>query len=870
MADVGGRRRSRHFCWALLVLVSSGLVVATPPASGDELRGYLTIDPRPAIAGEHLTLKGGLGPFQRTIVLQRRVSGEWVKVVQKTSTKDGDIKLTLKAPGKTTSYRLYGDAFTVNGHRKPAAYSPSVTVKILGQTASLDPIANAAVGDTRRAYVAFNPARKGRKVELQQSVGGIWKVVATSAQSALGKTSLAVNTSSAGTFTYRAVTVAADGAPAQATSTRTVVVTAPDLAPPPVPANLTTTSGERSIGVAWSPVSAPDLAGYRLLVATSLDGNYYPATSELMTATSHVAFAQNGTSLWFKVASVDLSGNESAYAGPVQGTARDQTAPPVPTGLAVTPGNAHVLLTWNAVVAADLSGYRVLMSATGSDPWVEVTSSPITALQYDATGLTNESTYYFAVVAEDTTGNQSARTPAVPATPSAIDSVPPPVPTGVTATAADSAVDVAWSAVTAGDLAGYRVYYGPSDTGPWTQATSGPVTQLTYRVTGLQNGTTYWFAVSSADTAGNVSAKSSPASATPGDQGEWASLAAGYGHTCGVKNDDTLWCWGNNGSGQLGTGAVSEDGEALPVQVGSDRDWAQVDAGDVFTCAIKTDATLWCFGGGSSGQLGLGPVTSQLTPAQVSVGATWKTVALGAAHACGVRTDGTLWCWGANSFYQVGDGSDAPRDVPVKIGSATTWSTVDAGRTHSCATRSAGTGGWCWGSNGSSELGNATADPGQTPTALTETGWTRLLPGNQYSCGLRTDGSLWCWGIPYSGQTGGNGSFGTKAAVTPPSTWSSATTGGEHGCGIRLTGALWCWGRSDFGQVGHGVPELNVPPTVIASGSQWRSVSAGVMHTCGVRQDGTAWCWGANGSGELGVGNTDNLSVPTQVGTPTP
>jgi alpha-tubulin suppressor-like RCC1 family protein len=196
--------------------------------------------------------------------------------------------------------------------------------------------------------------------------------------------------------------------------------------------------------------------------------------------------------------------------------------------------------------------------------------------------------------------------------------------------------------------------------------------------------------------------------------------------------------------------------------------------------------------------------------------------------------------------------------------------TVDAGRTHSCATKSASTSAWCWGSNGSSELGNATTDTGQTPTALTEAGWTRLLPGNQYSCGLRTDDSLWCWGIPYSGQTGGNGSFGNKAAVTPPSTWSSATTGGEHGCGIRPTGALWCWGRSDFGQVGHGVTELNVPPTVIASGSQWRSVSAGELHTCGVRQDGTAWCWGDNGNGELGVGNTDNKSVPTQVGPPPP
>ena len=107
--------------------------------------------------------------------------------------------------------------------------------------------------------------------------------------------------------------------------------------------------------------------------------------------------------------------------------------------------------------------------------------------------------------------------------------------------------------------------------------------------------------------------------------------------------------------------------------------------------------------------------------------------------------------------------------------------------------------------------GNATADPGQTPTALSETGWKRILPGNQYSCGLRTDDSLWCWGIPFSGQTGGNGAFGTKAAVTPPSTWSSATAGGEHGCGIRLTGALWCWGRSDFGQVGHGVKESTSP-----------------------------------------------------------
>ena len=89
-------------------------------------------------------MDGGLGPFQRVIVLQRRAGGKWVKVLQKKSSKDGVIALTLTVPAKTTTYRLYGDAFTVNGNRKPAAYSPSVTVKVVGQTATLDPIAGGA------------------------------------------------------------------------------------------------------------------------------------------------------------------------------------------------------------------------------------------------------------------------------------------------------------------------------------------------------------------------------------------------------------------------------------------------------------------------------------------------------------------------------------------------------------------------------------------------------------------------------------------------------------------------------------------------------------------------------------------------------
>ena len=833
------------------------------------MKGHLKIKPTPAVAGEKLVLEGGLGPFPRMIVVQRRATnGAWVKVAQKKSNRLGEVTLTLSARSSTTAYRLYGDAFTFNGRRQPAAQSPVFTVKIAPQTATLEPLAAAATGDTRRAYVAFTPARKGRAIEFQRQVGSGWQTIGTSIQSALGKTSFAVDTSTAGSFTYRAVTLAADGAPAAVTPSRTLVVTGPDVTPPPVPATLSTTSGNNSIQVSWSPVVAPDLAGYRLVAATTENGTYVPLTGNLLTATTYLHSVPNGTTLWYKVASVDLLGNQSPYRGPVPGTAQDPFPPPVPTGLAAVPGNAQVHLTWNAVTAGDLAGYRVYRSLTGSEPWVELTTSPIAALQYDATGLANETTYHFAVTAEDLASNESARSASVSATPSAIDSTPPPVPVGVSATAADSAVEVSWSAVSAADLAGYRVYTGPSAAGPWTEATTDPVEELAFLVAGLQNGTAYWFAVSSVDEAGNESDKSSPASATPADQGEWSVLSAGLGHTCGVKTDGTLWCWGNNGSGQLGTGVISEDGEARPVQVGTGTDWATVDTGHSTTCALKADRTLWCFGGGDFGQLGLGAVTSQLTPAQLAVGTTWSSLAVGAQHACAVRSDGTLWCWGNNGNGQVGDDSTTHRDVPVQVGAVATWDTVDAGYSHSCGTRTGTTQAWCWGSNGSNELGNVTSGQAEIPTPLTEDGWQRLLPGNQYSCGLRTDDSLWCWGLPFSGQTGGLGSFATKAAVTPPSSWSSATPGEEHGCGIRLTGALWCWGRSDSGQVGDGQAHLNVAPVVIAAGTVWRSVTAGDMHTCGVHQDGTAWCWGHNGSGQLGTGDTETMLAPVPVDPP--
>ncbi len=112
---------------------------------------------------------------------------------------------------------------------------------------------------------------------------------------------------------------------------------------------------------------------------------------------------------------------------------------------------------------------------------------------------------------------------------------------------------------------------------------------------------------------------------------------------------------GRNANNQLGDGTAID--RPAPVQVGVDLDWAQVTAGNASTCARKSNGSLWCWGANGSGQLGLGDFGQRKAPAAVGA-AMWSDVRLGYAHACGVRGDGALVCWGSGELGQnaVGDG----------------------------------------------------------------------------------------------------------------------------------------------------------------------------------------------------------------------
>ena len=145
-----------------------------------------------------------------------------------------------------------------------------------------------------------------------------------------------------------------------------------------------------------------------------------------------------------------------------------------------------------------------------------------------------------------------------------------------------------------------------------------------------------------------------------------ASPAAGGYHTCAIRKDHSLWCWGLNDDGQLGTGnTINAD---TPQRVGTRSNWKAVSAGQYHTCAVRTSGTLWCWGYNYDGELGTGSTISADTPQRVGTRSNWKAVSAGGFHTCAVRTGGTLWCWGLNNNGELGTGNIISADTPRRVG----------------------------------------------------------------------------------------------------------------------------------------------------------------------------------------------------------
>lgn len=353
--------------------------------------------------------------------------------------------------------------------------------------------------------------------------------------------------------------------------------------------------------------------------------------------------------------------------------------------------------------------------------------------------------------------------------------------------------------------------------------------------------------------------------ATPTQVGtatNWKSVSVGSDHVLAVRTDGTLWAWGRNLYGQLGTGTTlpAGDVQVMPVQVGVATTWASVQAGNVFSLALRTDGTLWSWGYGREGQLGLGTTTDQYQPTQVGT-ANWRSIAacLGTNHALAIRTDGTLWAWGLNIFGALGTGNTTSANAPVQVGTATTWKSASAGYGRSLATRTDGSL-WAWGYNYRYVLGVGNTTTQLSPVAVgAGANWQEISTGGYTTLALRADGSLWAWGFNAYGQFGdGSGLALVPAQVSTGTTWKNASIYTSFTAAVRTDGTLWTWGNNLTGRLGtnqlYNTLVSRAVPTQVGTATNWERAAAGYSHALGLRTDGTLYGWGRNREGQIGLG----------------
>ncbi len=417
-----------------------------------------------------------------------------------------------------------------------------------------------------------------------------------------------------------------------------------------------------------------------------------------------------------------------------------------------------------------------------------------------------------------------------------------------------------------------------------------------------------------------------------------AQISAGNGWTCAVTTAGQAYCWGHNYNGELGSAGSHSTPYAVDTSTGlTTTNVARISAGVQQTCAVTTAGQAYCWGANGSAQLGDGTKTNRATPTAVNTttGLTTTNVAqisAGWGHTCAVTTAGQAYCWGDNETIQTGNNSWSGPANPVLTPTAvvaanglttTNVASISAGYWHTCATTTAGRA-YCWGQPANGQLGNnssaglfGTPSAVDTTTGLTTTNIAALDTGDPLSCFLTTavaGGTAYCSG--YSTLVGDGTSGATRVTPTPlattaiPAAASSAPTGLAAGSGLDAQVPL-TWssaaGAADYqvqwrtngvggwtatasttgtsttvtGLTNNTAYEFQVrahtaggfsawSASVLATPRQWAQLSAGITHTCAVTVSGRAYCWGEDTNGQIGDGISGiDRKVPVPVDTTT-
>jgi len=329
-----------------------------------------------------------------------------------------------------------------------------------------------------------------------------------------------------------------------------------------------------------------------------------------------------------------------------------------------------------------------------------------------------------------------------------------------------------------------------------------------------------------------------------------------------------LWVWGSGGNGKLGTNNAENIITPVTTFAGGNN-WKQVSCGEA-SAAIKTDGTLWTWGYNGDGNLGTGDGSNRSTPVTTILGGTnWKQVSFTYVNSAAIKTDGTLWVWGQGVFGVVGVNDTTQRNTPVTtLLGGTNWKQVSVGYFNIAAIKTDGSL-WTWGRNSVGQLGVNDTTQRNTPVTTFVGGndWKFVAEGGDgHVAAIKTDGSLWVWGTNSSVQLGTNDTTQRNTPVTTfagGNNWKQVSCGSLHTSAIKTDGSLWVWGSGGNGRLGtNDTTNRSTPVTTFAGGNNWKQVSCGDNNTTAIKTDGSLWVWGQGTNGQLGTNDTTNRSTP--------
>ena len=397
-------------------------------------------------------------------------------------------------------------------------------------------------------------------------------------------------------------------------------------------------------------------------------------------------------------------------------------------------------------------------------------------------------------------------------------------------------------------------------------------------------------------------------------------ISSGTAHLAAIREDGSVWTWGDNSKGQLGNGGALF--YKTPVKLEAISNVKAAAATKEYSVILKNDGTVWTFGSNKNGVLGDGTYTDKYAPIQVQGLTDIEKISASATHVLALKEDGTVWAWGSNDSGQLGDGTYTNRLTPVQVKNIKNVADIAALNQFSIVLLKNGNV-WTWGNSGYGVESDKVKIDRTLPMQVNELyGIKMISAGYDHILALKSDRTVWVLGSGSSGQYGyevpqkeldkmkplrvsgvsdvkyiaagyyhniaikwngtvigwGDNSFGQLGVKNTGNIYSKYTirnfenvasliAGSNHSFAIKNDGTIWAWGNNSSGQLGIGNDVAYFNPVEVPNLGDVRCIAAGNNYSMAVQNDGTLWVWGDNRFGQLGLGRKDEIvtDIPTQI-----